>query len=130
MRIKKAKSKTDKNRRIVNIPCIECGRKLLKFHIENETVIDGEGVIAMNFPGAVCPDCIDAVLGQVADPPGLVCIKNLNPMLAKEFIESFDFLLHPSQAVDFFLTLFMLPVSNGYIAERNLLREPNAPRYV
>ncbi len=106
MKSKKVKSgKIDKNTRIVKIPCIECGR-LLKFRIENETVVESEGVIAVNFPGAVCQDCIDSVLDKVADPPGLVCIKILSQILAGEIIMSFDFLLPPSQAVDFFLSMF------------------------
>jgi hypothetical protein len=89
----------------VKIPCVECG-KLLKFSIEDEIVVEGEGRIVCNFPGAVCPDCIDFVLNRVADPPGLVCIKELSPILARELILNFKFLLHPSQAVKFFVSLF------------------------
>jgi hypothetical protein len=79
---------------------------LLKFHIENEIVVEGEGVIAANIPGVICPDCVPSVLDRVADPPGLVCIKNLSPVLAKEIIESLDFLLPREMAVDFFRSLF------------------------
>ena len=106
MNSKKVKSgKIDKNVRNVKIPCIDCG-KLLNFSIENEIVVEGDGVIAVNFPGAVCRDCIDSVLDKVADPPGLVCIKNLSPILAKELMLNFKFLLSPSQAVKFFVSLF------------------------
>ncbi|MDD5700639.1 MAG: hypothetical protein PHU23_01200 [Dehalococcoidales bacterium] len=107
MKSKKVKSsKTNKNIRNVEIPCIECGRTL-KFHIEDDIVVlEGDGVIAVNFPGAVCHDCIDSVLDKVKDPHGLVCIKNLSPILAQELLLSFTFLLPLSEAVKFFSTLF------------------------
>ena len=63
-------------------------------------------MIAVNFPGAVCHDCIDSVLDKVEDPPGLVCIKELSPILAREIILNFTFMLPPSQAVKFFVSLF------------------------
>ena len=69
-------------------------------------MLEGDGVIAVNFPGAVCQDCIDSVLDKVEDPPGLVCIKNLSPILAQELILNFTFLLPSSQAVKFFASLF------------------------
>jgi hypothetical protein len=50
--------------------------------------------------------CIDSVLDKVADPPGLVCIKNLNPIMAKELLLNFKFQLPSSQAVKFFASLF------------------------
>jgi hypothetical protein len=106
--MKRNTSKSDKigkNIRNVKIPCIECG-DLLKFRIENDIIVDGDGVIAANIPGAVCPDCIDSVLDNVADPPGLCCIKNLSPILAREIILDFTFMLPPSQAVKFFASLF------------------------
>jgi len=98
-------NKIGKNIRNVKIPCIECG-DLLKFRIENEIVIQGNSVIAVNFPGAVCQDCIESVLYKVADPPGIVCIKNLSPILAKELLLSFTFLLPLADATKFFSTLF------------------------
>jgi hypothetical protein len=97
--------KIDKIVRNVKVPCIECG-KMMKFRIRNDIVLEGDGVIACNIPGAVCHDCIDSVLDKVADPPGLVCIKNLNPIMAKELILDFAFLLPPLQAVKFFVSLF------------------------
>jgi hypothetical protein len=97
--------KIDKTIRNVKIPCIECGN-LLKFRIENEIVLEGNGVMVANFPGAVCQDCIESVLDKVADPPGLVCIKNLSPILAKELLLSFTFLLPLADAIKFFSTLF------------------------
>jgi hypothetical protein len=78
----------------------------LKFSIKNEIVVEGEGRIVCNIPGAVCPDCIDSVFEKVADPPGLVCIKELSPILARELILNFTFLLSTSQAVKFFVSLF------------------------
>jgi hypothetical protein len=98
--------KKDKTIRNVKVPCIECG-DLLNFSVEGETVVEGEGVIAINFPGAVCQDCIGSLLDRVSDPPGLVCINELSPILAEEIIMSFNFLLPPPQAVDFFRS--MLP---------------------
>jgi hypothetical protein len=95
----------DKIIRNVKVPCIGCG-DLMMFRIENETVLEGEGRIVFNIPGAVCQDCIDSVLDKVADPPGLVCINELSPILAGDIIMSFDFLLPPSQAVDFFRSMF------------------------
>ena len=106
MKSEKVKSgKIDKNIRNVQIPCIGCGR-LQEFRIENETVVEGEGVIAVNFPGAVCQDCIDSVLDRVADPPGLICFKNLSPILAQELIRGSEFMLPLSDATKFFSTLF------------------------
>jgi hypothetical protein len=106
MKSKKIKyGKIDKNTRIVQIPCIECGR-LLNFRIENETVVEGDGVIAVNFPGAVCRDCIDSALSQVSDLPGLICIKEMSPILAKELLRNFSFLLPRSEAIEFFALLF------------------------
>jgi hypothetical protein len=97
--------KIDKNMSDVKIPCVECG-KMLKFRIENETVVEGEGIFAMNFPGAVCHDCIESLLGKVADPPGLVCIKSLNPVISQEFLSNFEFILPLPDAVKFFGSLF------------------------
>lgn len=97
--------KIDKIVRNVKIPCVECG-KLLNFRTENDIVVSGNGVIASNFPGAICHDCIDSVLEKVADPPGLVCIKNLSPIMAKELLHNFKFLLPTSHAVKFFVSLF------------------------
>lgn len=106
MKSKKVKSgKINKNARNVKVPCVECGF-MLKFSIENEIVVSGDGVIAANFPGAVCQDCIDSVLDKVADPPGLICLKDLNPILAQEIILNFEFLLPSSEVAKFFVTLF------------------------
>ena len=98
-------SKINKNTRNLKIPCIECGC-LLEFHIENDIVVSGDGVIAGNFPGAVCEDCIESVLNKVADPPGIVCFEGLSPILAREILKSFTFLLPKSEAVEFFALLF------------------------
>jgi hypothetical protein len=97
--------KIDTNTQNVKILCIECGRTL-EFRVENETIVGGDGIIAINLPSAVCHECLNTVLDKLADPPGLVCTRNLNPILAGEIIGSFDFLLSPSQAVDFFLFVF------------------------
>jgi len=106
MKSKKVKSgKINKNIRNVEISCIDCGT-LLSVRLENEIVVDGDGVIAANFPGAVCDDCIDSVLDRVFDPPGLVCIDRLNPIIAKELLLSFTFLLPLADATKFFSTLF------------------------
>jgi hypothetical protein len=111
--------KIDKIVRNVKIPCVECG-KMLQFHIENDVVIEGEGRIACNIPGAVCPDCIESVLDKVEDPPGLVCIKKLNPIMAKEFLLNFKFLLPLSEVVKFFISLF--PESGLVCADRSTSR--------
>lgn len=98
-------SKINKNTRNLKIPCIECGC-LLEFHIENDIVVSGDGGIACNFPGAICQDCIESVLDKVSDPPGLVCINELSPMLARELLLTFTFLLPQPQAIEFFALLF------------------------
>lgn len=106
MKRQKIKSdKINKNVRNVKIPCVDCGR-LLNFRIEKDIVLEGDGVIACNIPGAVCDDCINSVLDRVADPPGLTCINLLNPILAQELILNFEFLLPSLQAVGFFLSMF------------------------
>jgi hypothetical protein len=106
MKRQKVKSnKTNKNVRNVKIHCIDCGR-ILKFIIENGVIVESDGVIACNIPGAICHDCIESVLEKVADPPGLICIKNLDPILAREIIMNFNFLLPPSNAIDLFRSMF------------------------
>jgi hypothetical protein len=45
-------------------------------------------------------------LDKVADPPGLVCIHELSPILARELILNFTFLLPLSEVVKFFVSLF------------------------
>lgn len=95
----------DNNYRNVTIPCIECGR-MLGFHIENDIVVKGDGRIVCNIPGAVCPDCIESILDKVDDPPGLVCFEGLSPILAREILKSFTFLLPKSEAIEFFALLF------------------------
>ena len=89
----------------VLLSCIECSRSL-RFRIENDVVVEGEGKIAINVPGAVCEDCVDLLLSRVADPPGLVCINRLSPILAREILRSFTFLLPRSEALEFFAVLF------------------------
>ena len=101
-------SKDDKINKIVRnvkIPCVGCG-DLLKFSIKNKIVVEGEGTIVCNIPGAVCPDCIDSVLEKVADPPGPVCFKNLNPNIAQEFLSNFELMLPQHEAINFFESLF------------------------
>lgn len=97
-------NKYNKNSRIVQVPCIECGCPL-KFCIENDVVIEGEGVIAVNIPGAVCPACIEPTLSKVSDPPGLVCVRELSSTLT-ELLKDFDFMLPLSDAAKFFDSLF------------------------
>ena len=98
-------SKINNNIRKVTIPCFGCGH-MLKFSIENDIVVMGDGRIVCNIPGAVCEDCIKSVLDKVADPPGLICINRLSPVLARELLTSFTFLLPKSEAVEFFALLF------------------------
>jgi hypothetical protein len=97
-------NKIDKNIRNVKIPCINCG-KLLDFSIKND-IVTSDSVIAINFPGAVCQDCINSALNRVQDPPGLICLKELNPTLAQEFINNFKFMVPFPEAVTFFGSLF------------------------
>jgi hypothetical protein len=103
--MKKNELKSDRLDKNVEVPCVECGR-MLKFIIKDETVVDGVGIIAINIPGAVCQECINAVLDMVADPPGLVCIKSLTPVIAQEFLSNFKFILPLSEVVKFFGSLF------------------------
>ena len=63
-------------------------------------------MIAVNFPAAICPECIDSVLNLVSDPSGLICIKEMSPILASELLRSFTFLLPLSEAMKFFALLF------------------------
>jgi len=86
--------------------CIECGRSL-RFHIENEVVVEGEGKIVINVPCAVCDSCVDALLDRVADPPGLVIFEGLSAIVAQELLRSFTFLLPESDATRFFKRLFL-----------------------
>ena len=90
----------------VLLPCIECGRSL-RFRIENEVVVQGEGKIACNVPCAVCEDCVETLLEKVSDPPGLVCIEGLSAIVAREILHSFTFLLPRSEALEFFEVLFL-----------------------
>lgn len=108
----------DKTIRNVKVHCLECG-DLLKFRIENDVVVEGDGVVACNIPGALCQDCIDSVLDKVQDPPGLICLRDLNPTLAQEIILNFEFLLPPSEVAKFFVTLFP---GNGLVYEAAALR--------
>jgi hypothetical protein len=78
--------KINKNIQNVEFLCINCG-KTLNFSIKDEIVIQGsEGIIAVNLPGAICPDCVHLVLDRVADPPGLICLNKLSSTLAEEII--------------------------------------------
>jgi hypothetical protein len=54
----------------------------------------------------VCPDCIESVLGKVADPPGLIVIDQLSSTMAEELLRNFTFLLPKSGATEFFALLF------------------------
>ena len=89
----------------VLLSCVECGRSL-RFRIENGIIVEGEGRIAINVPCVVCEDCVDLLLSRVADPPGLVCINRLSPVLVREILKSFAFLLPRSEAFRFFEVLF------------------------
>ena len=85
--------------------CVECGR-MLRFRIENDVVVVGEGKIACNVPCAVCEDCVDLLLSRVADPPGLIIFDGLSAIVAREILKSFAFLLPRSEAVEFYISLF------------------------
>lgn len=89
----------------VSMPCVECGRKL-RFQIDNEVVVGGEGRIAINVPAAVCEGCVDRLLERVGDPPGLIIFDGLSTIVAEELLESFPLLLKKSDAVTFFQSLF------------------------
>jgi hypothetical protein len=98
----------------VKIPCINCGRQL-GFNIKTD-IVTSDSVIAINFPGAICQDCIDSVLNRMPDLPGLICLKELNPTLAQEFINNFKFMLPISEAIEFFSSLFS---ENQFIVPAN-----------
>lgn len=98
-------NKINKNVRNVKIACIECGC-MLNFSIENDIVIEGDGPIAINIPCAVCENCTGPLLDKVADPPGLICIRELSVVMAREIVRDFSFLLPTSFAVEFFTSLF------------------------
>jgi hypothetical protein len=93
------------NVRIVKIPCIECGH-VLKFRIENDIVVASDGPIAINIPCTVCKNCTGSLLDKVADPPGLICVKELSVVMAREIVRDFSFLLPTSYAIEFFASLF------------------------
>ena len=95
----------NKKIRNVKVPCLEC-KRMLKFRIRNDVIVEGDGVIAVNFPAAICPECTDSMLSQVSDPPGLICIKEMPVTLARELLRSFAFLLPLSEAAKFFASLF------------------------
>ena len=46
--------KINKNVRNVKIPCVECGC-MLKFRIENEIIVEGDGRIVCNIPRCCVP---------------------------------------------------------------------------
>jgi hypothetical protein len=96
---------TNNNDRSVDIPCVECGRKL-RFRIENDVVVESEGRTAINVPCAVCEDCVELLLSRMDDPPGLVIFEGLSAIVAQELLESFPLLLKKSEALKFFTTLF------------------------
>ena len=96
---------SNNNDRSVTIPCIECNR-ILRFRIENGIIVEAEARIAIIAPCAVCEDCLESLLNRVADPPGLVCFEGLSPILAREIMKSFAFLLPKSEASKFFASLF------------------------
>ena len=89
----------------VLLSCVECGR-MLRFRIENDVVVEGEGRIAINVPCAVCEDCVDLLLSRVADPPGLIIFDGLSAIVGREILQSIAFLLPRSEAVKFFEVLF------------------------
>lgn len=97
-------NRIDENIRNVKIPCINCGR-LLDFRIKTD-IVTSDSAVVINFPGAVCQDCIDSVLNRIHDPPGLICLKELNSILAQEIIQNFKFILPLTEAVTFFGSLF------------------------
>lgn len=106
----------DNNSKNVSIPCKECGR-MLRFRIQNEVVVGGEGKIAINVPAAVCEGCVDRLLGRVGDPPGLVIFDGLSAIVAREMVESFPLLLSKSEALKFLTTLF--PELDGTLDQKN-----------
>lgn len=87
------------------IPCIECGN-MLQFRTEDEVIVQTEGRIVANIPCIVCEDCVDLLLNQVADPPGLICFNGLSANMAREILHSFEFILPRSDASKFFSLLF------------------------
>ena len=90
----------------VLLSCVECGRSL-RFRIENEVVVEGEGRIAINVPCGVCLDCVDLLLSRVADPPGLIIFDGLSAIVARETLKSFSFLRPKSEASRFFEVLLV-----------------------
>lgn len=91
--------------RSVSIFCFECG-SALRFRIENDVIVDGEGRIAINVPAAVCEGCVDSLLQRVGDPPGLIIFDRLSAIVAQELLQSFPLLLPKSDARRFLAALF------------------------
>lgn len=96
----------------MQIPCLCCQRMLNIELVGN--AYRSEGQITLNLPGVLCAgSCIDEMLDQVPDPPGLISVYELSCEDASAALLEISLLTSPESAAAFFLNLF--PSSAGVI---------------
>ena len=86
------------------VHCFKCGKHLQTF--QGDSGLRASGQIVLNLPALVCPDCVDDVLNDVPDPPGLICVPELSESIALSTLSDMNFAQSIGESADFFVGLF------------------------
>jgi tetratricopeptide (TPR) repeat protein len=84
------------------IPCLVCENKI-KLQRQGDRII---GPIYFNIPAVVCPHCVDDLLDNIVNAPGLSRTEELTLEQACNILESFNFARDIQSSVTFFCDLF------------------------
>ena len=87
---------------MIKIGCVRCN-SLVEVNTKRDVI---DGTVYINIPGVVCPDCIDDILDEIPDPPGLVGFKQLSLKVACEMVANNTFINDIIKSVKFFCSLF------------------------
>lgn len=105
--IKKLFSSGTSNRDPYGSKCINCESMV---HIKKQdgtiSVHRHHGIISINLPGIICASCIDDVLENVPDPPGIICLNTLSCTNALDYVANGDFISDSMSSVKFLIELF------------------------
>jgi len=87
---------------VVTVLCLKCKKSVDLIKADNVF----KDAIYINLPGYVCSGCINDVLDEISDPPGLVGLNDLSLATACDIIENYQFLTDIVESVIFFCQLF------------------------
>jgi len=82
--------------------CVQCAEEIVLGQQEEKIL----GQICINLPGVLCPNCVDNLLDEVPDPPGLIMQRDIDLGGAVSVLSELAFIRPLDKSVLFFCELF------------------------